>query len=168
MPNAGMLSLTRVSLPSEEGTLKKVFIDFYLKDNAIIWPRLSFMCHICSTADVRLSRRKNHGCVSDLRYVPPALRAGSYRLYQVLDLCWRSPESGDLCANEGNRKRRFDPMLVCEGSRPQRGANRLFHFPLICTMSRQIPARTSANQGPEKGDLMQVDTACELFLTAGE
>ena len=34
------------------------------------------------------------------------------RLYQVLDLYWRSPESGDCGTHQSNRKRRFHPESI--------------------------------------------------------
>ena len=53
-----------------------------------------------------------------------------------------------------------------EGS--QRKSRSSISIALICTTSRQIPVSASASQGPEKGDLVQVDAACELFLTASD
>ena len=41
--------------------------------------------------------------------LPPARRAGSNRLFQVLDLCWRSPESGDVWYQSGQWKRTTPP-----------------------------------------------------------
>jgi len=39
-------------LPSDEGTTRKFFRDFYPNVKTRIWPRLSCMCHIRWTADV--------------------------------------------------------------------------------------------------------------------
>ena len=40
---------------------------------------------------------------------PPALRTGSNRLFQVLDLSWRSLESGSLWYKSGQLKRMIPP-----------------------------------------------------------
>ena len=53
---------------------------------------------------------------------PPDIRAGSNRLFQVLDLYWRWPEPGDLRYKSGQLKMRFDPTLgaVVHGMHPER------------------------------------------------
>ena len=50
----------------------------------------------------------------DARCVPPALRAGSNRLYQVLDVCSSSPETSDV----RYKSRQLEETICsgCEGS----------------------------------------------------
>ena len=56
-------------------------------------------------------------CLADVQVHcnPPAFSVGSSRLLQVLDLCWRSPKSGEMWYTPRRcRKRRFDrPMRAC-------------------------------------------------------
>jgi len=55
---------------------------------------------------------------SPLPTEPPALREEPNRLFQVLDLCWRSPESGDLWCTSRQLKKVDPPCLwgLVEGS----------------------------------------------------
>ena len=56
--------------------------------------------------------------VVDLIQAPPALRVGSDRLFQVLDLYWRSPKSGDLWYTSSQLKTRDDPATRAGGTVP--------------------------------------------------